>query len=336
MPIEEAMRLRRNLVLLVLGALGSGCLASRYVHDPGYSVVHLAGSSVVYYDLRQDRPSLLWPFDFDGGTTTHLGGCRVDVDKREAALVGGLRVYSGARYDRQGRRFELCPGHVHCFERGRAPRMLARGGGFVQNLALVVDGEATWLFWIEHADDGSHAVFRMDIATEGTAHLPLPDGFVHRAEVGHETLSAQNGSVVYVVETQRSPPRHRTWRGDFATRSWADPIDGSFRVIDAHGTLLERRSHSWRAETRDSQDTRIEIIRAGRRETIDLGLNGWASPVFDTGYVRLWDRTRRQFVFRCLEGKPDFWVPQRPPAHRGEAELANASEYQAAGAGGAP
>jgi hypothetical protein len=295
------------VALFLLGALSTACVS----RDLSFPVEHLAGSGIAYWNLAHHSALI----DLHGGDTTHLGAVRVDLVKREAHLVEDLRVYGVGRFDRRGRHFETwgqgCV-QVICFDPDHGWSVLARGG-FNQNLDLVVAQYVTWLFWIRDLGDpdegGPFQVFRMDVDAGRIDVLPLPPGLVHRVETGDKTLSAQDGSVVYVVERLPGDPRrYRTWRGDFATQSWAEPIEGSFKVIDAQGTLLEQHADSHR----------IEIIRGSRRETVDLGLGGFVEPVFGTGYVRLKDIQRKQYVFRSLRGQPDFRVPRRPPPYRGE------------------
>lgn len=298
--------MHRCRAVLLLSALCAACASRGNVN---FSVEHLAGSSVVYWNLAHHSALI----DPHGGETRHLGAYRIDLAKREAAFVKGLRVYGVGRFDRRGRHFETWgPGQVICFDPDKGWSVLA-SGGFNQNLDVVVAQDVTWLYWIrDPAEGGPFQVLRMDVDASRTDVLPLPPGLEHEVSVGDRTLSAQDGSVVYVVETlPGDPPRYRTWRGDFATGSWAEPIEGSFKVIDAQGTLVEQHEYGGR----------IEIIRAGRRETVDLGLRSRVEPVFGTGYVRLRDNRRRQYVFRSLEGRPDFWVPRRPPAYRGAPEV---------------
>jgi len=210
------VRVRRRVAVLGLGVLCTAC-ASRDLYFP---IEHVAGSSVVYWNLAHQQS----PLGPHRGTTTHIGAYRIDLGKREATLVKGLRVYGIGRYDRRGRHFETWGAanrEVICFDPGKGRRVLA-SGGFNQNLDLVVVQDVTWLFWIRGDGGGPFAVFRMNVDTGTIETLPLPPGLVHKVRVGDETLSAQDGSVVYVVEAH-GPRGYRTWRGDFRTARWAAP-----------------------------------------------------------------------------------------------------------------
>jgi hypothetical protein len=102
--------------------------------------------------------------------------------------------------------------------------------------------------------------------------------------------------------------------------TWGEPIAGNFRVIDRRGTLLERRRDRWLSGDPGLPPTAVEIIRKGRRETLDLGLPGPIAPVSDSGWVVLKDSARGRVVFRSLDGRPDRWLPEEPPL-RGEFTL---------------
>ena len=126
---------------------------------------------------------------------------------------------------------------------------------------------------------------------------------------------------MFLTEKHGDPTRYRTRRGDLAAGEWGEPIEGSFVVIDDRGTLLERLGHSRLAGTRYDDDHRIEVVRDGTWRAVDLGLGGRAEPVFNTGYVRLYDARREEFVFKSLERKPEIRVPARPPPFRGKPEI---------------
>jgi len=185
------------------------------------------------------------------------------------------------------------------------------------DLCLFANGDATWAFFLASRDWHwpPYTLFRVNAETGEFAEMPMPEN-VPAPFDGDVHLSAQSPDVVLVAETGEV---YRTHRADFSSRSWGRSIEGSFEVIDEQGTLLERRSDSWLAKTRDGYDTCITVIRNGVRDTVDLRLPGLAVPVFGTGYVRLYDG--RHVVFRSLEGRPDLQVPERPAAHEGPAEI---------------
>ena len=164
------VRVRRRVAVLGLGVLCTAC-ASRDLYFP---IEHVAGSSVVYWNLAHQQS----PLGPHRGTTTHIGAYRIDLGKREATLVKGLRVYGIGRYDRRGRHFETWGAanrEVICFDPGKGRRVLA-SGGFNQNLDLVVVQDVTWLFWIRGDGGGPFAVFRMNVDTGTIETLPLPPG----------------------------------------------------------------------------------------------------------------------------------------------------------------
>lgn len=111
----------------------------------------------------------------------------------------------------------------------------------------------------------------------------------------------------------------RTWRGDFDERKWAEPILGDFVVVDAQGTLVERRDPIWPRDP-GLLPTQVEVITKGVRRIIDLGLPGRIRPLFGHGRVFLFDPTSRRYVLRSLTGAPDRWLPEIPPLE-GSVEL---------------
>ena len=56
---------------------------------------------------------------------------------------------------------------------------------------------------------------------------------------------------------------------DFEKRALGKPIEGDFQVIDDKGTLLERRDNRIFEGGSDLPPNVAEIIRDGRRTTID-------------------------------------------------------------------
>lgn len=263
-----------------------------------------------------------------------LGSVRIDLATGESALVKGLDPDSFPRYDRTGRRFRMFAWHEHpasikVTEPSGKVRYVAEDqtGGMVQNLWLAEDGGTIWAFWLwrPRSFEGEFTLYRANAETGEIVSMPLP-AMEGEPDTGDDSLSAQDRNVVFLTE-ERSPDLaappyyHRTWRGDLRTGEWTGPIEGSFVVIDRGGTLLERRDDSWLSDDRDGSDSRITVIRDGKRETVDLGYGGWAHPVFGTGYVRVYDLPREEYVFRSLEGKPDIRVPRRPPPFEGTPEI---------------
>jgi hypothetical protein len=275
--------------------------------------VVLAGSETVYQELWQHTTSV---FTFGHSRAEMLGLVRVDLTTGESTFLRGRGFDLPCRFDARGRRFRFRVSQIHMDDFAGSHRVL-RAGLFYQNLCLAVDDEATWAFFIERPDlwKGPCTLVRVNAETGVAATLPMPEDLTEFPSRDNEVLSAQNRDVAFLS------CGNRTWRGDFTSRSWGEPIDGSFRVIDSRGTLLEHRSASWLAGTRTDSDSRIFIIRDGVREEIDIGHGGWGHPVFDTGYVRLHDRGRDRYIFRSHEGKPDILVPRRPKDYEGKPEL---------------
>jgi hypothetical protein len=156
---------------------------------------------------------------------------------------------------------------------------------------------------------GTCAVVRVNVDTGESTYLPFPPP----GEGGTwDWLVAQNKDVVHLTGGVRGG-QARTWRADFAKRQWDAPIEGNFVVVDAKGTLIERRESGIWARNPGLLPTQAEIIREGKRTTIDLGLPGRVRPIFGSRRVVLFDPASRRYVFRSVNGEPDLWLPTPPP-----------------------
>jgi hypothetical protein len=118
----------------------------------------------------------------------------------------------------------------------------------------------------------------------GTGFLVPRDGLV----------SAQSPDVAFVCDHER------TWRIDFRTGEFSDPIAGRFRVVDSGGTLVE-----WFGGV---------MIARGEREVCPF-VDGRA-VIFDSGRGVCRDDSGA-FVLRSLWGEPDIPLPCPPPLYAG-------------------
>ncbi|MHC4136949.1 MAG: hypothetical protein ACYTDU_13955 [Planctomycetota bacterium] len=303
--------------LLVLAACGiPGPCRLRYGH-----VNFPAGSRTVYFDVQRH-----WTehFTVDGSRQQwkHVGVIAVDLDTFRTRYEKGRQFFHTRAYDHLGRVYvsryvkneagfrEQLVAH----DAAGRERVLHVEAGEIWGPALAVEGQVVWVFYKRYPNvsptgevTGTSALVRVNAGTGEKRELPLP------AERRiWDWLTVQNSRFAFL--TGRQGTHHRTWRADFEKGTWDKPVEGDFQVIDAKGTLLERRGSAGGSAP---PPTTAAIIRNGRRETIDLELPGRIHMLFDTGRVVLFDRQTERYVIRSLAGEADRWLPETPPVQRG-------------------
>lgn len=319
---NAAMRVWSAVGLALLAAcLGCRPEARRlsYAH-----VTQPAGSKVAYVDVRRHWKEY---FTVDGTRDrwAHLGVLAVDLETFTARFVRGRELSTYRSHDVLGREYfdEYLDGgdgkpyrDVLVMRDPAGERhVLHTEVGDIQNVAVATRDGTAWAFYLRAVNvgnsgrrSGTWAVARVNVDTREATYLPFPPCGPRGT---WDWLVPQDENVVFLTGGRRGG-QVQTWRGDFASGTWADPIPGDFVVVDSQGTLIERRDPIWRRSP-GLLPTQAEIIAKGGRRTIDLGLPGRIRPLFDCGRVVLVDPDTGRLVLRSLTGAGDRWLPATPP-----------------------